>query len=197
MFLPFISLLQSRLDVIRVEAPKDYRMEKMCVGEVYFSPLGDEATAAMDGLFVALAGVGRGAPSTLNVKRRAIFIPQSSGRIARMGFNDICGQMLAASDYLALASHYDSLLVDDIPILAPDRRNEARRLIMLIDVLYEARALLAVSAAAEPSELYVAATGSEAREFTRAASRLAEMRSREWIENTASGGALRAWTYNP
>ena len=114
-----------------------------------------------------------------------------------MGFNDICGQMLAASDYLALASHYDSLLVDDIPILAPDRRNEARRLIMLIDVLYEARALLAVSAAAEPSELYVAATGSEAREFTRAASRLAEMRSREWIENTASGGALRAWTYNP
>lgn len=195
LFLPFISLLQSRLDVVRVDAPMDYRLEKGLVGDVYFTPLGDAATAAMDGLYLALAGVGRGAPTTLNVKRRTIFIPQTVDRVARMGFGDICGQMLAASDYLALANHYDSLLIDDIPVLAPDRRNEARRLITLIDVLYESRSLLAVSAAAEPSGLYAAATGAEARDFARAASRLSEMRSRDWIANTVAGASLRASTY--
>ena len=197
LFLPFIALLQSRLEIVRVDAPMDFRMEKGEVGDVYFAPLGDEATAAMDRLFLTLAGVGRGAPASLNVKRRTIFIPQSIGRVARMGFGDICGQMLAASDYLALASHYDSLLIDDIPVLAADRRNEARRLIMLIDVLYESRALLAVSAAAEPPLLYAAATGAEAHDFSRAASRLSQMRSREWVASTAAGAALMASTYNP
>jgi cell division protein ZapE len=146
----------------------------------------------MDRLFLALSGVGRGTPTSLNVKRRTIFIPQTMGRVARMGFGDICGQMLAASDFMALAEHYDSLLIDDIPELSPDRRNDARRLIMLIDVLYEARALLAVSAAAEPSALYAAPIGAEAQDFLRAASRLAEMRSQNWVENTLAGARLKA-----
>jgi cell division protein ZapE len=197
LFLPFISLLSSRLDVVRVDAPTDYRMEKGRVGDVYFAPLGDKATESMDRLFLALAGVGHGAPATLNVKRRTIFIPQSIGRVARMGFGDICGQILAASDFLALASHYDSLLIDDVPVLTPDRRNDARRLIMLIDVLYESRALLAISAAAEPPALYNAAMGAEAQDFSRAASRLMEMRSQAWVENTVAGAGLRASTYTP
>ena len=197
LFLPFISLLSSRLDVVRVDAPSDYRLEKGRVGDVYFSPLGDESTDAMDRLFLALSGVGRGSPTSLNVKRRTIFIPQSMGRVARMGFGDICGQMLAASDFMAMAGHYDSLLIDDIPELSPDRRNDVRRLIVLIDVLYEARALLAVSAAAEPSALYIAPIGSEAQDFARAASRLAEMRSQAWVENTIAGAGLRASTYSP
>jgi len=197
LFLPFIALLKSRLDIVRVDAPTDFRMEKREVVDVYFSPLGDAATAAMDRLFVTLAGVTHGAPATLDVKRRTIFVPQSTGRVARMGFGDVCGQMLAASDYLALARRYDSLLIDDIPVLAPDRRNEARRLIMLIDVLYEARCLLGVSAAAEPSSLYSAAVGAEAHDFSRAASRLTEMRSREWVAGTAAGAALTASTYTP
>ncbi len=197
LFLPFISLLQSRLDVVRVDAPTDYRQEKGRLGDVYFAPLGDTATQAMDRLFLALAGVERGAPESLNFKRRSIFVPQSIGRIARMGFGDICGQMLAASDFMALARHYDSLLIEDIPVLSPDRRNDARRLIMLIDVLYEARALLAISAAAEPAALYAAAIGAEANDFARAASRLVEMRSQSWVESTVAGAGLRASTYIP
>ncbi len=197
LFLPFIALLESRLDIKRLDAPTDFRMEKGRVGDVYFTPLGNAATAALDNLFLTLTGVTHGAPTTIEVKRRAVFIPQAQGRVARFGFEDICAQPLAAGDYLALTQHYDSWLIDNIAVLAPDQRNEARRLITLIDVLYETRALLAVAAAAEPQALYVAANGAEAHEFARAVSRLIEMRSHDWVENTTAGAKLMASTYNP
>lgn len=197
LFLPFIELLQARLDIKRLDAPTDFRTEKGRVGDVYFSPQGDAATAALDRLFATLAGVARGAPRTIEIKRRAVFVPQAAGRVVRFGFDDVCAQPLSASDYLALTRHYDSWVLDNIPVLAEDQRNEARRLITLIDVLYEARVLLAVSAAAEPTALYIAVNGAEAHDFTRAASRLIEMRTRGWVENTAAGAALMASTYNP
>jgi cell division protein ZapE len=190
LFLPFIALLQERMDVLRLAAPIDYRGRQDCAGEVYFTPSDERAHAAMDALFLSLTGAKRGAPATLELKRRAVFVPQTAGRVARLGFDDLCGRPLAASDYLALAQRFDAIMLDDVPILAPEQRNEARRLIMLIDVLYEAHALLAISAAAEPECLYEAPEGPEAREFQRAASRLAEMRSRYYLERCAAGKAL-------
>jgi cell division protein ZapE len=190
LFLPFIALLQERMDVLRLAAPIDYRARQDCAGEVYFTPSDKNAHAAMDALFLALAGVGQGAPATIEVKRRSLVIPQAASRVARASFADLCGRPLAASDYLEIARRFDALLLDDAPILAPNRRNEARRLITLIDVLYEAHVLLAISAAAAPEALYEAPYGEEAREFARAVSRLTEMRSRAWLDNCVAGRAL-------
>jgi cell division protein ZapE len=88
-------------------------------------------------------------------------------------------------------------MVDNIPVLTADQRNEARRLITLIDVLYEAQVLLAISAAAEPAALYMASDGAEAHDFARAVSRLTEMRTRGWVGNTPAGATLMASTYSP
>jgi cell division protein ZapE len=190
LFLPFIALLQERLDVLRLAAPIDYRARQDCVGEVYFTPADERAHAALDALFLSLTGVAHGAPATIEVKRRTIFVPQTAGRVARFGFADVCGRSLAAGDYLALAQRFDAVIVDDAPILSPDQRNEARRFIMLVDVLYEAHALLAISAAAEPEGLYQAPHGAEAQEFQRAVSRLREMRGRRYLENCAAKNRL-------
>ncbi|WP_457796334.1 cell division protein ZapE [Methylocystis sp. S23] len=190
LFLPFIALLKERMDVMRLAAPVDYRARRDCAGEVFFAPADARAYAGMDALFFALTGAKRGAPATVAMKQRAIFIPQTVGRVARMSFAELCGGPLSAADYLAIAQRFDAVLLDDAPALAPEQRNEARRLIMLVDVLYEAHALLAVSAAAEPERLYQAPHGEEAREFQRAVSRLAEMRSRPYLEACVAGKAL-------
>jgi cell division protein ZapE len=192
LFLPFIALLQEKLDVRRLEASMDYRARSDCAGETYFTPADDRAHAAMDMLFLALTGAKHGAPTTIELKRRTLFIPQAVERVARAGFIDLCGRPHAASDYMAMAQRFDVVIIDDIPLLAPEQRNEARRLITLIDVLYEAHALVAVSAAAEPEELYHAPAGSEAREFQRPASRLMEMRSRAYIDSCVAGKLVTA-----
>ncbi|KAF2992847.1 cell division protein ZapE [Methylocystis sp. MJC1] len=190
LFLPFIAILQSRMDVLRLAAPIDYRARHGCTGEVYFAPADENAHAAMDALFLALAGARHGAPATIEVRRRTIFVPQAAGRVARLSFADLCGRPLAASDYMEMARRFDAIILDDVPVLAPEQRNEARRLITLIDVLYEAHVLLAISAAAAPDQLYDAPHGSEAREFERAVSRLGEMRASAYLDNCAAGKTL-------
>ena len=101
--------------------------------------------------------------------------------MARAGFADLCAQAYGASDYIALAQRFHTLVLDDIPILDFDRRNEAKRFIILIDTLYEHHVKLVASAAAEPHELYRASKGREAFEFDRTVSRLIEMRSEEYL----------------
>ncbi len=197
LFLPFIAILREKLEIVRVESPTDYRAERAPSGQVYFCPADANAGAALDALYLALTGVAHGAPVTIENKRRAIFIPQATGRVARLHFADICGKPLAAADYLAIVQRFDATIVEDIPVIAPERRNEARRLIMLIDVLYESRALLAVSAAAEPDGLYRAPQGAEAREFARTVSRLMEMRSRSYLETCRASARLTAEPCNP
>jgi cell division protein ZapE len=190
LFLPFIALLRESSDVLQLEAPIDYRCQQGGAGDVFFTPVDDRAYAALDALFHSLTGLKRGAPTTIEVKSRAVFIPQAEGRVARLDFSAICGRPLAASDYMALARRFDAVIVDDVPKLAPEQRNEARRFITLVDVLYEAHALLALSAATEPEHLYEAPHGDEAREFQRAVSRLTEMRSLAYLQSCAAGKVL-------
>ena len=197
LFLPFVALLREKLDIVRIEATTDYRAERAPSGQVYFCPADASAGAALDALYLALTGVTHGAPVTIENKRRAIFIPQATGRVARLHFADVCGKPLAAGDYLAIVQRFDAAIVEDIPVIAPDRRNEARRLIMLIDVLYEAHALLAISAAAEPEALYRGPQGAEAQEFSRAVSRLMEMRSQPYLEACRAWAQLTAAPCNP
>ena len=194
LFLPFVAMLQERMDILRLDAPNDYRQRREDLGQVYFTPADSRARSAIDALYATLAGDAGERPATIEVKRRRIEIPQTAGRVARLSFAALCGQPLSAADYMAIAEKFDAVIVEDVPALAPEQRDEARRFITLVDVLYEARTLLVVSAAAEPCELYRTGYGAEAREFERAASRLTEMRGKDYIDARAR---LMASTCSP
>ncbi|WP_332700396.1 cell division protein ZapE [Bosea sp. (in: a-proteobacteria)] len=181
LFLPFITLLQSKVEVIRLDARTDFRLEKLGGAPTYHVPADEAARAALDKAFARLSGVARGAATTIEVKGHELKLPQAAAGVARASFADLCAQAYGASDYLALAQRFHTLVLDEIPIMELDRRNEAKRFIILIDALYESHVKLVASAAAEPTGLYVARSGREAFEFDRTVSRLIEMRSEEYL----------------
>ena len=181
LFLPFIELLKRRAEIVRLDAEKDYRLEKLGEGSVYVTPLGAEADAALDDIWRRLTGTDRGQPSELPMKGRVIAVPEAEKGIARFSFDNLCRKPLGASDFLKIARTFHTVLIDRIPILMDGERNATRRLISLVDTFYDNRVKLVVSAAAEPDELYRAAEGEEAFSFGRTASRLIEMRSQEYL----------------
>jgi cell division protein ZapE len=126
-------------------------------------------------------------PATLEVQGRAVRVPHAARGIARASFAELCDQPLGAADYLALARAYHTLVLDRVPRLGPDQRNAARRFITLIDVLYDHKVKLLCSAEAAPEALYTEGDG--AFEFARTASRLAEMRSADYLALPHRGGA--------
>jgi cell division protein ZapE len=182
LFLPFIDILKRHADVISLDSDTDYRMEKLNRLPVYVTPLGPEADRRMDEAWVAVTHGRRASPETVAVKGREIAVPAAAGDAARFSFADLCEKPLGARDYLAIASRYSTLFIDHIPVLADGRRNEAKRLILLVDTLYDRHVRLIVSAAALPAELYTGKTGVEVFEFDRTVSRLMEMQSRDWLE---------------
>jgi cell division protein ZapE len=180
-FLGFVELLKSRVEVVRLDAQEDYRLDKLAGLPVYFTPLGPAASAGERRLFRALTGRDEAPPATLTVDGRTVQVPEAIGGVARASFADLCAAALGPHDYLALAERFHTLVLTDVPILDAGNRNEAKRLITLIDALYDMRVRLVVTAAAEPVGLYLAETGTEAFEFHRTASRLYEMRSASYL----------------
>ncbi len=180
LFVPFIKLLHDRLDLHQLEGPRDYRVGG-AHGDVYFSPLDGEAAAAMDAAWKEATG-GKEEPVDLTVQGRTLRIPRTAGKLARMDFEALCGKPLGSADYLAVARRFEALFIDGIPKLPPERQNEARRLVILVDALYEAGRTLVCSADGQPDEIYPEGWGKE--EFARTASRLHEMRGKEWRQNT-------------
>ena len=178
-FLPFIEILKNKLDIHLLESPTDYRQERLMGREVYHSPLGDAARAAMDATWAELTGDHAGEPLVLQVTGRDVQIPRFHSGIARATFADLCAQPLGAADYLTLAEAVSTLMIDDIPVLGVHNANEAKRFVTLIDALYEAKTRLICSAEAMPEQLYPEGKG--AFEFERTASRIAEMRSDDWL----------------
>ncbi|RDJ22459.1 AFG1 family ATPase [Bosea caraganae] len=181
LFLPFIALLDQKVETIRLDARTDFRLEKLGGAPTYHVPPDKAAKEALDTAFRSLSGVAQGQPVTLSVKGHELRVPQAAGSVARASFADLCAQAYGASDYIALAQRFHSLILDGIPVMDLDRRNEAKRFIILIDTLYEHHVKLLASAEAEPHELYKAETGREAFEFDRTVSRLIEMRSEEYL----------------
>jgi cell division protein ZapE len=181
LFLPFIALLEQHVEVVRLEARADFRLEKLTGVPTWHVPNDAKARAALDDAWRKLAGSGRGAPQQLMVKGHAVHVPQAAMGVARFSFADLCGEALAASDYLRIAHDFHTLIVDDIPVMDYDCRNEAKRFIILIDTLYDHAVKFIASAAAEPNALYRATEGYEALEFNRTASRLIEMRSQDYL----------------
>jgi cell division protein ZapE len=122
----------------------------------------------------------RGAPRTLTVLGRALTVPQAAKGVARFSFTDLCVNPLAAADYLAIAHTFHTIMIDNIPRLGPEQRNEARRFVVLIDTLYDESVKLVCSAAAPPEQLYPGGDGAEA--FRRTVSRLNEMQSSGYLK---------------
>jgi cell division protein ZapE len=181
LFLPFIEILDAHMDVMRLDARTDFRLEKLKGEPVYHVPANDKAYAALTRAFAALTGVEKAAGKNLEFLGRSLRVPQAKNRVARFHFTDLCVAALGARDFLAIAENFHTIIIDDIPVLDNAQVNEAKRFILLIDALYDQRVKLIVSAAAEPQGLYLANAGREAFEFSRTVSRLTEMRSAAYL----------------
>ena len=180
LFLPSIALIEKNMALVELVAEKDFRLEKLEGLTLYFTPNDEPAQKALTAAFTRLTGHWTGKPMTIDVKGRALTIPQASRGVARFTFEELCDRPLGALDYLAIAQNFHTLILDGIPRLAPERRNAARRFITLIDTLYDARVGLIASAEAEPDQLHP--DGDESFLFERTASRLIEMRSSDYLE---------------
>ncbi|MEP9355660.1 cell division protein ZapE [Xanthobacter sp. KR7-65] len=182
LFLPFIGMIEERMAVISLDSRTDYRMEKLEGVSTWHTPLGPEADAAVNAAWRRLAGPGGGRGGEILLKGRKLVIPAQGQGAARFSFADLCEAALGPNpDYLSLARMFHTIVLEHIPILGPDQRNEAKRFISLIDTLYDANVKLIASAAAEPEQLYLGTEGAEAFEFSRTVSRLHEMRSGEYL----------------
>jgi cell division protein ZapE len=178
-FLPFIALIKQRLVVLTLEAERDYRRERIRGLPTWHSPLGARAERALDAAFLELTGVKQGKRCTLRVLGRAVELPEEARGVVRAEFDDLCGKPLGPADYLALATHAHTLVLDGVPRLGPENFDRARRFITLVDALYEHRCKLVASAAAPPDSLYE--QGENAAMFERTASRLMEMQSQDYL----------------
>jgi cell division protein ZapE len=179
LFLPFIALIETRMDVLELKGATDYRLHRLSGHPVYLSPLSKEADAAMDAAWRRLTDCARGNPMRLTVFGRTLLVPQAARGVARFSFTDLCEKPLAAPDYLEIARQFHTVLVDHIPMLDPKRRDAARRFVLLIDTLYDQGVKLICSAEASPDRLYPEGDGADA--FRRTASRLAEMQSDDYL----------------
>src|SRR5712672_2242026 len=181
LFLPFIAQIVDHMDVLRLDARTDFRLEKLTGVKMWLVPADRGADAALDRAWVKMTGNARCKPRDISIKGRILHVPCSADGVARFSFADICEKPLAASDYLRLAHDYHTILVDRIPVMDYPERNAAKRFITLIDTLYDNRVKLMASAEADPLSLYVASEGNEASEFKRTASRLVEMSSESYL----------------
>ena len=181
LFLPFVKLLKERCDTVNLAARTDYRLEKLSGTQMWHVPADREAQQQIDEIWRKLAGRSGGAPCDLSYRGRTIHVPFAGNGAARFDFTDLCHQPLGAADFVQIAHNFHTVVVEDIPVMSPEQRNEAKRFILLIDALYDNAVKLIASAEAEPDALYHAAQGYEAMEFNRTASRLIEMRSQAYL----------------
>ena len=181
LFLPFIALIQEKMEVVSLDARTDFRLEKLSGAPVWHVPADAAASAALTRAFAALTGREHGSPTTVRVLGRDVPVPQAVQNVARFPFADLCEAPLGATDFIALARRFDVVLIDDIPIIEGGKRNTAKRFINLVDALYDNHVKLIASAAAAPDDLYEGRDNREAFEFARTASRLTEMRSTEYL----------------
>jgi cell division protein ZapE len=180
LFLPFIALIEERMAVFELQAPRDYRLDSAGSERRYVTPLGAEADACLAAHFRHLTGREHGERAEITHKGRRLVVPEAADGVARFAFADLCARPLGAADYLRIAAAFHTVILSDVPVLSPAERDEAKRFINLIDTLYDNGVRLIVSAAVEPESLLDGFDGVEKFEFARTASRLTEMRSDEY-----------------
>ena len=183
-FLPFIGLIQERLDVLALNGPVDYRRDRLGQQNTWLVPNGPDATAQLSAAFFRLTDYSpedrEHVPSEeMTVQGRTLRVPKSLKGVAVFSFKKLCGEARGSADYLAIARHFHTVILVGIPVLGPENRNEAARFVSLIDALYEHKVKLLAAADAEPDALYPAGDGRF--EFQRTVSRLEEMRSEDYL----------------
>ena len=196
LFLPFIVQIERHMDVLRLDARTDFRLEKLAGVKMWRVPADRAADIALDKAWAKMTGNAPCKPRDIPIKGRILHVPCSADGVARFSFKDLCEKPLAASDYLRLAHDYHTIMIDHIPVMDFSERNAAKRFIALIDTLYDNAVKLMASAAADPVSLYLATEGYEANEFKRTSSRLIEMSSESYLalahghkDSTASGSS--------
>jgi cell division protein ZapE len=176
--LPAIELLKQKLEVISVDNGTDYRRRTLEQVTLYHTPLGPEADAAMAEAFTRLAEA-KDEPPVLHIEHRELHARRKAGGVVWFDFKTLCGGPRSQNDYLELATQFHTVLLSDVPQMPPRLASEARRFTWLVDVLYDRRVKLIMSAAVPPEELYK--DGPLAHEFPRTVSRLNEMQSKEFL----------------
>jgi cell division protein ZapE len=185
LFLPFIDTIERALVVIPLNGPTDYRLQRLGGFPTWHVPNGAPATEALRAAFFRLTDYPP--EDRANVPSedipvsggRTLHVPKSLKGVAVFSFRRLCGEARGAADYLAIARRYHTIVLVGIPVMGPDKRNEAARFVTLIDALYEHKVKLLAAADAPPSELY--GKGDGAFEFERTASRLIEMQSEAYL----------------
>jgi cell division protein ZapE len=184
-FLPFIATVERRLDVIALNGPTDYRMQRMAGVKTWHVPNGPESTSAVREAFFKLTDYPPEDAQHVPTAEidlgggRMLHVPKSLKGVAVFSFKRLCAEARGASDYLSIARRYHSVFIVGIPKLGPESRNEAARFVTLIDALYEHKVKLIATADAEPADLYAAGDGKF--EFERTVSRLMEMQSMSYL----------------
>ncbi|WP_428061485.1 cell division protein ZapE [Brevundimonas sp.] len=176
LFTPFIDIIRERCVVVETAGARDWRLDRMTSAQVWHTP---DDRAAFEDLWRELKGGEPEEPAHLTVLGRDVVVERTVGAMARATFNDLCAKPLGPQDYLAIAQRFHTLFLEDVPILSSANHHEARRLVTLVDALYEARTKLIVLAAAKPEALYTEGVG--AFEFERTVSRFNEMQSKDWL----------------
>ncbi len=174
-FLPFIELLKTKVNPVHLDSEHDYRAKTVQIEGTYFKPLGRRTSNILDDIFENITGGARAKHEVLQIKGREINVKQTAKGVARFSFEQLCERPRGAEDYLEIARKYHTVFLEDVPKLGYDRRNEAKRLMNLIDALYEARVRVIISAEVGIDKLY--SRGDHLYEFERTVSRLMEMQS--------------------
>ncbi len=178
-FLPFIALIKQTFALLELDAAQDYRLGRLAGQQVYVTPLGPDADAALDAAWARLTDDSTPAADVVLNQGRRIPVPAAAHGTARFHFADLCQQPLGPSDYLAIAAQFSTLILRNIPQMNEDLKDAARRFVTLIDALYEHRSALICSAAVPPQDLYQGHEGGF--EFHRTVSRLIEMQAADYI----------------
>ena len=192
LFLPFIDLVEAKLEVVPLNGPVDYRLERLGGMPTWYVPNGPDATKALSEAFFRLTDYpveDRAKVPSEDLQLgggRTLHVPKSLKGVAVFSFRRLCGEARGAADYLTVARHFHTVILVGIPRMGPENRNEAARFVTLIDALYEHKVKLLAAADAEPNDLYVAGDG--AFEFERTASRLIEMQSADYLAEGHGAG---------
>ncbi|MGB0907142.1 MAG: cell division protein ZapE [Maricaulaceae bacterium] len=179
LFEPFIDMMPKHLIIHEFAGETDHRLRQLTAAPVYYTPLNRAAQAGIEAAWKRLIGAAVPRETSLTVQGRELVLKQTAAGTARTTFTRLCADTLGAADYLRLSHAFQTLILEDVPQMGPENRNEAKRFVTLIDALYETRTKLIMSAAVEPERLYEDGTG--AFEFERTVSRLMEMRSTEYL----------------
>lgn len=179
LFEPFITLLKTHMDVVRIDDGLDYRLANLEKSGVYF--IGENSDREIDAAWRQYTKLSSEQCSQLQLRGRSLNIPRTASGIARFHFSELCEAPLSAEDYLEIASCFHTLFIEYIPFFKAEHKNALRRFINLIDILYDHRVKLVTSAAARPQDLVQEMAGYEALAFERTASRLIEMRSSAYL----------------